>query len=825
MYYRHSPAVLLTIWLIVLGGCATEIPVVAIPPAPGSSFDPASITVPDARPLAEATVFPGTVPPPPSAGERNAFGGVTPAPLAAAWAAQQRNDTESALNVLAQIHESEDPLNAWLASFVRVQVLLTAGRAAEAEAALPELSERELSWIGHDLNSQALRGEVLVWIGDYEAARHVLSTVLYRTEAWRLPVKYGGPPTNLGQIVALTTAQLRAQTALGALFFLQGDAKSARSWASAAEARYNDVHYVAQHPLYGPHLPTHYDSFYGRALNLGVLAAAETQLGNDQAVSKHAAALRAVDSIGWNCGIPFVTALQAQALLASDRPKAALTAADAATRAATDRGCTDFIWRVEALRGEALFAGGREDEALDAFIRAQHAVTAVTGGLSGDRAKLRFGIGKETIVRRLAFLFAKRDELSKLYEAMERGRARAFVDLLSQQDLGAAADDSDALAIRDLESRLKTARLAALAPRAEPVLQSDLDTLLSERQARLNSLARRFPHIAELMAVTEPKVTDIQAALRPDGALLYALPLSFTDTVRWLEIRPQSLSLRQGSVTGRDLGQLLNRFVRSGLQGRSGDQAEMLTRIESSLGLSDLSADVVYVVPSGPLYRVPWGVALPELTVSVLPTAAMLPRLNAAHVMRRGAVIVGDPDFGSSLPQLPGAREEARRIGTLHGVSPLIGTAATESAVREQVGSGVNILHLATHGTFDALRPLNSAVFLTSRKLTAADLFARPLAADLVILSACETGLGKSVAGDDYLGLSRSFYFGGVRTLLHSLWPVADAPTRRFMTEFHESAKSGDLGTAWRQATDALNQDGFPPFVAGAFVLSGALRQ
>jgi len=89
--------------------------------------------------------------------------------------------------------------------------------------------------------------------------------------------------------------------------------------------------------------------------------------------------------------------------------------------------------------------------------------------------------------------------------------------------------------------------------------------------------------------------------------------------------------------------------------------------------------------------------------------------------------------------------------------------------VREQVGNGANILHLATHGTFDALRPLNSGVFPTSRKLTAAVLFARSLAADLVVLSACETGLGKVVARDDYLGLSRSFYFGGVRTLLHSL--------------------------------------------------------
>ena len=181
---------------------------------------------------------------------------------------------------------------------------------------------------------------------------------------------YGGPPTNLGQIVALTTLQLRAQTALGALYFLQGAAERAQSWASAAQASYSEVHYVAQHPLYRPHLPTHYESFYGRALNLGVLVAAETKLGNAEALSRPAAALRAVDAIRWGCGVPFVLALQAQALLGAERPEAALAAGDTATRAAKDRGCTDFIWLVEALRGEALLAAEREDEALEAFARA-----------------------------------------------------------------------------------------------------------------------------------------------------------------------------------------------------------------------------------------------------------------------------------------------------------------------------------------------------------------------------------------------------------------------------------------------------------------------
>ncbi len=208
-----------------------------IPPALGPSFDPATISLPNSRSHAEWTPFPDVVPAAPREGERNAFGGLTPAALATAWDAQLRNDIDTGLQALAELDDSSDPLTAWLAGFIRVQMLLASGRAAEAKAELPQMATREIAWIGHDLNSEALRGEVLVWIGDFEAARFALASVLHRTAAWRLPVTYGGPPTNLGQIVSLTNAQLRAQTAMGALHFLQGDAEKAHTWASAAEAR------------------------------------------------------------------------------------------------------------------------------------------------------------------------------------------------------------------------------------------------------------------------------------------------------------------------------------------------------------------------------------------------------------------------------------------------------------------------------------------------------------------------------------------------------------------------------------------------------------
>jgi len=192
------------------------------------------------------------------------------------------------------------------------------------------------------------------------------------------------------------------------------------------------------------------------------------------------------------------------------------------------------------------------------------------------------------------------------------------------------------------------------------------------------------------------------------------------------------------------------------------------------------------------------------------------------------AAVVGDPDFQGAFKQLRGARAEAVEISRRYQTEPLLGRAATEEGLRKLVGGGVDVLHLATHGFFDAARPLTSSIVLSGAErpvmLTAARLFESPLPAKLVVLSACETGVGKAVAGDDFLGLSRSFYLGGTLAVVSSMWPVDDVSTRTFMETFHERAKDGDYGRAWLAARDRLRAAGLAPFFYGAFVLGGALR-
>jgi CHAT domain-containing protein len=179
------------------------------------------------------------------------------------------------------------------------------------------------------------------------------------------------------------------------------------------------------------------------------------------------------------------------------------------------------------------------------------------------------------------------------------------------------------------------------------------------------------------------------------------------------------------------------------------------------------------------------------------------------------------------LGSLPFAEKEARAIADLFGVKPLIGKAATESAVREQV-SQANILHLAAHGEFNPVAPLNSLIALAPDDnndgwLTVGETYGLNLKkTDLVVLSACETNLGDLSKGDELVGLTRALIFAGTPSVIASLWQVEDAATSLLMERFYTHLKDG-MGKAesLRQAQLEVREEYPNPYYWSAFVLSG----
>jgi CHAT domain-containing protein len=163
------------------------------------------------------------------------------------------------------------------------------------------------------------------------------------------------------------------------------------------------------------------------------------------------------------------------------------------------------------------------------------------------------------------------------------------------------------------------------------------------------------------------------------------------------------------------------------------------------------------------------------------------------------------PNWGREvLPPLSGAENEVKTIAGKFQAEFLIRAEASEHAFKSD-SQNKRLLHLATHGiSFDA-SPLESFVALApgsgeDGQLSAAEILEMKFEADLVVLSACETGLGK-ISGDGVEGLARSFMASGVPSVLVSLWNVDDEATKELMLAFYENLDKGlDKAEALRQA-------------------------
>jgi CHAT domain-containing protein len=210
--------------------------------------------------------------------------------------------------------------------------------------------------------------------------------------------------------------------------------------------------------------------------------------------------------------------------------------------------------------------------------------------------------------------------------------------------------------------------------------------------------------------------------------------------------------------------------------------------------------DRLYVAPPGNLMVLPFavlpldGVALGQrFVLSVLPAAAMLTRPGAGRSLelRRGALLVGDPDY-ADLARLPGTGVEVRAIAArLPSALVLTGPSATgEAFARHAIGR--SIVHLATHGSVDELRPHLSELALAGRdRITLPGLAALDLDLDLLVLSACHTGRGRATVGGDVLGLARTAIAAGVRHLIVSLWPVDDVSACLMMITMYRQLARG----------------------------------
>ena len=370
-------------------------------------------------------------------------------------------------------------------------------------------------------------------------------------------------------------------------------------------------------------------------------------------------------------------------------------------------------------------------------------------------------------------------------EISERGRARAFVELM-------AAKLTDT-------------------PTVHPLTLAQIQQIASQQNATL-----------------------VEYYFNPAAKTLYIWVIPPQGTLTFQPVTLENSALSDLVNTGRQaLGvrgerklQAVESLDPDSETNRQNLHALLIEPIQSALPTNP--EDKIIFIPHQELFSVPFA-ALQDKSGKYLVdkhTILTAPAIQVLQLTRKApatgkALIVGNPtmptiltragqEIAQQLSPLPGAETEARAIAQLLQTEPIIGEKATKSYILQQLPS-TRIAHFATHGLLDdfkglgtpgaiALAPDPNNTEINNGLLTSGEILDLKLNIDLFVLSACDTGRG-SITGDGVIGLSRSLLTAGVSSLIVSLWAIPDSHTADLMTEFYRQWQSNpDKARALRQA-------------------------
>ena len=418
----------------------------------------------------------------------------------------------------------------------------------------------------------------------------------------------------------------------------------------------------------------------------------------------------------------------------------------------------------------------------------------------------------------------------------EGRRLRARIDALES---GTAATPVSAL-MRDVAD-----------PPADASASPELARAQTAYAALLQRMSRAAPGYASLLISQATTHRGVAARLRPGEALLEYL---VTDSTTLLFVVTRDSTAVIPIPIGRGRLAAAIDFARAAITRRP-DAASRepwtppLRRLHRLLiepaESSGLLAGVrtLVVAPHAELHYLPFAALMPatgarylveRYDIAYVPSAAIWAQLGARTAAPAGGKVLVVAPFPTSLP---GSRDEAAGIRRHYGrdATVMIGRAATQGAF-ERAAPSHSIVHLATYGVLNRQNPLFSYVAFApdsagAGRLEVQEVFGLSLRARLLVLSACESGLGSGAAsdvppGDDWVGLVRAFLFAGADNVMATLWPIEDRSTSLIIPEFYASLGRDGVARALGAAQRAALRNGATsaPRHWAAFVLVGSVR-
>ena len=495
-----------------------------------------------------------------------------------------------------------------------------------------------------------------------------------------------------------------------------------------------------------------------------------------------------------------------------------------------DRG--EMYWILLFDRGRIAEKEGNLKEAIGFYEKAVEVIEQQRSTISIEAGKIGFVGDKQAVYHGLIVALYTDKQHMKAFEYVERSKSRALVDLLAgKKDFVVksaskeeqvrnilAANDKSEADILSLDKSVNRSQIRSIAVKARQDLQRDV------------------PELASLVTVDSTPVSDITSFLSPreslveyyySGSDMFAFVLS-DGGLQSVRINP--LGLAEEVAAFRKSLENPHSPVTLTLAGKL--HHRLFKPLEGVLRNKDL-----VIVSHGILHYIPFNALhdgkqylIDRYKIRLMPSASAMKYLGEKKGDKRGGMLAfGNPDLGNPAHDLVFAQKEAVEVAKIWPNSKVfVRKQATEDIVR-RYGGDYYYIHFATHGQFSPDNPLQSALLLSpdarsNGMLTVDKLYSMQLNANLVTLSACETGLSKVANGDDLVGLTRGFLYAGASSIVASLWKVDDLATAYLMVRFYRGMQQTSKLDALRKAQLETRKKYPHPYYWSAFQLTGRAK-
>lgn len=478
----------------------------------------------------------------------------------------------------------------------------------------------------------------------------------------------------------------------------------------------------------------------------------------------------------------------------------------------------ELSWRCLWELGKISKQEGALETAWEYYQRALAALERMSAKIKIAEYRSGFIDDKTELYEEAVLLLLQMKRESEAFHVAERAKSRSFADMLGNSGVAwQAAQSNDRTLLARREKLLEAIAFAQSKSHVvmEQTFQSNAPDTLAALQKAYSELLLEMKsanaELADAINVEPLPLAEIQSMLA-DSVALVEYFFAQNRLVCWVIDRAQvravstpldrtrlaeNVTQLRRAITKRASTEIFSRALYDMLL------APLEPLLQQTKQLLIVPHGVLHYLPFPALQRADGSFLIDHHALAFAPSATVLGFCHRKADTQRAArqapqvLALGNPDLGNPRLDLPFAEKEIKSLEqTFAATKSLLRKQATRRALFAEQ-SNAALLHFACHGNYDAANPLFSSLLLAAEdssgidRLTAHEILTLRLNAQLVMLSACETGLARVTGGDEVIGLTRSFIFAGAPALIASLWTVDDLATAITVKRFYRFLQSG----------------------------------